>query len=138
MLPDPPYNEEPAHRGQIFECIQREWEAQVVDIRGTATVEAKKADKGDVVNKDDSKQAKSKPKQSTHHSKKKKKDSSSKRIEPLDDNLDEFLSQSQNSQKTADVTPIDPPKKSEETKLKNDPDGCSHRRVDKSPQGSAG
>ena len=46
--------------------------------------------------------------------------------------------QSQNSQKTADVAPIDTPKKSEEAKLKNDPDGSSCRRVDKSPQGSAG
>ena len=68
-----------------------------------------------------------------------KKDSSSKRIEPPHDNLDEYfgLSQSQNSQKTADVTPMDTPKKSEEAKSKNDPDGSSHRRVDKSPQGSA-
>ena len=48
------------------------------------------------------------------------------------------LSQSQNSQETADVTPVDTPKKSEEAKSKNDPDGFSHRRVDKSPQGSVG
>ena len=48
------------------------------------------------------------------------------------------MSQSQNSQETTDVTPIDTPKKSEEAKLKNDPDGSSHRRVDKSPQVSAG
>ena len=104
--------------------------------------EAKEADKGDdgEVDKDDSKQAKPKPKQSTCHPKKKKKDSSSKRIEPPDDNLDEYfgLSQNQNSQETADVTPIDTPKKSEEAKLKNDPDGSSHRRVDKSLQGSTG
>ena len=39
---------------------------------------------------------------------------------------------------TADVTPIDTPKKSEEAKLKNDPDGSSCQRVDKSPRGSAG
>ena len=92
------------------------------------------------VDKDHSKQAKLKPKQSTLHSKKKKKGSSSKRIEPPDDNLDEYfgLSQSQNSQETADVTPVDTPKKSEEAKLKNDPDGSSRRRVDKSPRGSAG
>ena len=69
-----------------------------------------------------------------------KKDSSSKRIEPRNDNLNEFfgLSQSQNSQETADVTPIDTQKKSEEAKSKNDPDGSSCRRVDKSPRGSAG
>ena len=61
-----------------------------------------------------------------------KKDSS-KRIEPLDDNLNEYLglNQSQNSQETADVTPINTPKKSEEAKLKNDPDGSSRKRVDK-------
>ena len=34
--------------------------------------------------------------------------------------------------------PIDTPKKSEEAKSKNDPDGSSHRRVDKSPRCSAG
>ena len=63
-----------------------------------------------------------------------------KRIKPPNDNLNEYFgpSQSQNSQETADVTPIDTPKKSEEAKLKNDPDGSSHRGVDKSPQGSAG
>ena len=37
-----------------------------------------------------------------------------------------------------EVPPIDTPKKSEEAKSKNAPDGSSHRRVDKSPQGSAG
>ena len=73
-----------------------------------------------------------------HHSKKKKKDSSSKKIKPPDDNLDEYFGQHQNSQETADVTSIDTPKKSEEAKSKNDPDGSSHRRVDKSPPGSAG
>ena len=120
MWPDPPNNEEATHQGQIFECIQTEWEAQVVNIGGAAAAEAKEADKYDdiVDDKDESKQAKPKPKQSTCCSKKKKKDSSSKRIEPLDDNLDEYfgLSQSQNSQETADVTPIDTPKKSEEAK----------------------
>ena len=44
----------------------------------------------------------------------------------------------ENSQETADVTPVDTTKKSEEAKLENDPDGSSHRRVDKSPEGSAG
>ena len=29
---DPPNNEEPAHQGQIFECICIEWEAQVTTI----------------------------------------------------------------------------------------------------------
>ena len=59
-----PETEEPAHQGQIFECIRREWEAQVVNIRGAAAAEAEVADKGDdvIVNKQDSKQAKSKPK----------------------------------------------------------------------------
>ena len=89
VWPDPPNDEEPTHQGQIFECIQREWEAQIVDIRGAAVAEAEEADRGDdvVVDKQDSKQAKLKPKQSTHCSKKKE-DSSSKRIEPLNDNLD--------------------------------------------------
>ena len=70
----------------------------------------------------------------------KKKDSSSKRIKPLDDNLNEFFgpSQSQHSQETTDVTPVDTLKKSEKAKSKNDPDGSSHRRVDKSPQDSGG
>ena len=69
----------------------------------------------------------------------KKKKDSSMRIKPLNDNLNEYfgLSQSQNSQKNADVTPVDTPKKSEEVKLKNDPDGSSHRKVDKSPKPSS-
>ena len=64
VWPDPPNDEEPTHQGQILECIQREWEAQVVDIKGAVAAEAEEADKGDdiVVNKDDSKQAKLKPK----------------------------------------------------------------------------
>ena len=59
VWPDPPNNEEPAHQGHIFECIRREWEAQVVDIRGAVATEAEEADKGDyiAVNKDESKQA---------------------------------------------------------------------------------
>ena len=59
---------------------------------------------------------------------------------PPDDNLDEYfsLSQGQNSQGTADATPTETPKKSKGAKLKNDPEGSSHRRVHKSPQGSAG
>ena len=90
--------------------------------------EAEEADKGDdfVVNKNDSNQATLKPKQSTHHSKKKK--DPSKRIEPPDDNLNEYFgqSQSQNSQETDHGTPVDTPEKSEEAKLKNNPD-CSSR-----------
>ena len=60
----------------------------------------------------------------TCSSKKKKKDSSSKRIEPSDDNLNEYfgLSQGQNRQETVDVTPTETPKKSEEVNAKNDPD----------------
>ena len=69
-----------------------------------------------------------------------KEDSSLKRIKSSDDNLDEYfgLNEGQISPETADVTPTKTPKKSEEVKLKNDPDGSSHRRVDRSPQGSAG
>ena len=67
------------------------------------------------------------------------KDSSSKRFEPLNDNLNEYFGQgqSQNSQETADVTPVDTPKKSEEAKSKNDPDGSCCRRVEKSPKPSS-
>ena len=62
-----------------------------------------------------------------------------KKIKPPDDNLDEYFgsSQGQNSQGTADVTPTETPKRSEGAKSKNDPEGSSHRRVHKSPQGSA-
>ena len=59
------------------------------------------------------------------------------RIKPPDDNLDEYFgsSQAQNSQETADVTPTETPKKSEEAKSKNDPDGSSHGRgIDHPPQ----
>ena len=71
--------------------------------------------------------------------KKKDKDSSLKKIEPPDDNLDEYFgsNQSQNSQGTADAAPTETPKKSEGEKSKNDPEGSSHRRVHKSPEGSA-
>ena len=64
VWPDPPNDEEATHQGQIFECIQKEWETQVVNIREAAAAEAKEADKDDdgEVNKDDSKQAKLKPK----------------------------------------------------------------------------
>ena len=64
VWPDPPNDEAATHRGQIFEHIQKEWEAQVVDITEAAAAEAKEADKSnDIgVNKDKSKQAKPKPK----------------------------------------------------------------------------
>ena len=57
-------------------------------------------------------------------------------MEPLDDNLEDYFgpSQSQNSQEMADITPVDTPKKSEEAKLKNNPNGSSHRRVNKPPE----
>ena len=57
VWPDPPNDEEPAHQGQIFKCICKEWEAQVANIKGAVAAEAEVADKGDniVVNQDDSK-----------------------------------------------------------------------------------
>ena len=56
-----------------------------------------------------------------------------------DDNLDEYfsLSQDQNSQGTADVTPTETPKKLEGAKSKIYPKGSSNRRVHNSPRGSA-
>ena len=137
VWPDPQNNEEAVHQGQIFECICKEWEAQITTIKKAAAAEAEKAEGSDKVddaaaNKDDSKPATSKPKQSLCHSKKKP----SKRVEPLDDNLNDYFgpSQSQDSQHTANVTPVDTPKKSEEAKSKNDPDGASRQRVDKPPE----
>ena len=57
-----------------------------------------------------------------------------------DCNLNEYFgsSQDQNSQGTADVTSTKTPKKLEGAKSKNDPEGSSHRRIHKSPRGSAG
>ena len=134
---DPSNDEDAAARGQIFECIQEEWTAQVQNLKEAAAAEAAKADKdGDGrVNKSGSKQTKPKPKQTTHRTKKKEKDSSSKKVEPPDDNLDEYfgLSQDKNSQGTADVTPTETPKKSEGTKLKDDPKDSSHGDVHESP-----
>ena len=136
VWPNAPNDEEATHQGQIFQCIRKEWTAQVQSIRKAATVAAAEADKDDdgEVNKGNSKQAKQKPKRMAC-STKKKKDSSSKKIKPPDYNLDEYfsLNQGQNSQETVDVTPTETPKKSEEVKLKNDPDSSSHRRKDKSP-----
>ena len=64
VWPDPPNDEEPAHQGQIFKCICKEWEAQVTTIKEAVAAEAQEADKVDdaVVNKDDSKPATLKPK----------------------------------------------------------------------------
>ena len=63
VWPDPPNDEEPAHQGQIFECIHKEWEAQVTTIKEAATEEAEEADKVNdaAVNKDDSKLATLRP-----------------------------------------------------------------------------
>ena len=52
-----------------------------------------------------------------------------KRIELLNDYFGP--GQSQNSQETADVTPVDTPEKSYKVRSKNDPDGSSCQRVDK-------
>ena len=64
VWPDPPNDEEATHQGQIFEWIQKEWEAQVVNIRMATAAEAEEVKKGDdgKVNKDDDKQTKLKPK----------------------------------------------------------------------------
>ena len=141
VWPDSPNDEGATQSGQIFDCILKEWEAQVTGIKKAAAEEAEEAEKGDdgKIDKDDDKQAKLKPKQLACCSKKKK-DTSSKKVELLNDNLDEYFgqSQSQNTQKTFDVTPVDTRKRSEEAKLKNNPDGSSHRSVEKLPPGSAG
>ena len=136
---DPPNDEEAAHQGQIFKHIHKEWEAQVTTIKEAAAAEAEEAEEADkaddaMANKDDSKPATMKPKQSVHHLKKKKKPS--QRVEPFNDNLDDYFgpSQSQDSQHTTDIMPVDTPKKSEEAKSKNDPNGSSCRRVDKPPE----
>ena len=64
VWPDSSNDEDATHLGQIFECIQKEWDAQVVDIRKTAAAEAEEAEKGDdgELDKDDNKQTKLKPK----------------------------------------------------------------------------
>ena len=63
VWPDPP-DDESAHRGQIFECIHKEWEAQVTTIKEAAAAEAEEeADKVEdaVADKDDDKLASSRP-----------------------------------------------------------------------------
>ena len=46
VWPNPPYNEESAHRGQIFGHILKEWGTQVTTIIKAAATEAKEeADK---------------------------------------------------------------------------------------------
>ena len=64
VRPDAPNDEEATHQAQIFQCIQKEWTAQVGSKRKAAAAEAAKADKDDdgEVNKGDSKQANLKPK----------------------------------------------------------------------------
>ena len=64
---NPPNDEESTHEGQIFECTQKEWTAQVRNIREAAAAEAAEAAEADKdddgqVNKGDSKKAKPKPK----------------------------------------------------------------------------
>ena len=109
MWPDPPNDGKPAHQGQIFKPIHKEWETQVTIIKEAAAAEAEEEDKVNdaVANKDDSKPATLKPRQSVHGSKKKKKEEEeepSKRTEPLDYYFGP--SQSQNNQETADSTPV--------------------------------
>ena len=64
VWPDPLNDEEAVHRGQIFEHICKEWEAQVTTIKEAAAAEAEEADKVNnaTSDKDDSKLATSKPK----------------------------------------------------------------------------
>ena len=64
VWPDAPKDEDATDQGQILECLQKEWTAQVQNIREAAAAEAAKVDKDDggEVDKDGSKQAKLKPK----------------------------------------------------------------------------
>ena len=138
VWPDPPDDEESVHRGQIFGHILKEWGAQVATIKKAAAAEAKEeADKVEdaAPDKDDDKLTSLKLRQPVCHSKKKKKELPNK-TEPLNDNLDDYFSpsQSQNSQETADITPVNTPQKSGEAKSKNNTDWSSHRRVDKSSE----
>ena len=97
----PPDDEEATNRGEGFGCILIEWQAQVANIKKAATAEAEEAEKGDdEIDKDGNKQAKLNSKWSTHCSKRKQ-GTSSKKVKPLNYNLDEYfgVSQSQKSQK---------------------------------------
>ena len=84
-----------------------------------AASKAAEADKDDggEDDKDENRQTKPKSKRSSHKTAGKQKSSSLKKVELLDNNLDEFfaLSQDKNSQETADVTLTDLPKESEAT-----------------------
>ena len=140
VWPDPPDDEESAQMGQIFKCIRKEWEAQVATIKEAVAAKAEEeADKVEdaATDKDDDKLASLRPRRPVCLSKKKKNNKDPpKRTEPLNDNLNDYFSPSQiqNSQVTADVMPVDTPKKSEEAKSKNDQDGSSFQRVDKSSE----
>ena len=122
----------------INKHIHKQWKAQVTTVKEAVAAEAEEEDKVDdaEANKDDSKLVTSKPKWSIYHSKNNKKKKPSKSIEPLNDNLNDYFgpSQSHNSQKTADIMPVNTPKKSEEAKLKNNLNGSSCRRVDEPPE----
>ena len=64
VWPNPPDNEESAHRGQIFRCILKEWGTQVTTVKKAAAAEAEEeADKVDdaAADKDDKKLTSSKP-----------------------------------------------------------------------------
>ena len=140
VWPDPPNDEDATDRGQIFKCIREEWKVQVKDMREeAAAAEAAKVNKDDggEDDKDNGKQTKSKPKQTSCRTKGKQKSSSSKKVNLPDDNLNEFfgLSLEKNSQETADAASTDPPKKSEETESKDEPKVPA---VDRSHQGSGG
>ena len=122
--------------GPKLKCLQTEWTVQAQNIREAAAEEAAKPNKDDgEVDKDGSKQAKPKPKQTTCKAKGKQKGSSWKKFDLPDNNLDEYfgLSPDKDSQKTADVTPTETPKKTEGAKSKDVPKSASHGGVHISP-----
>ena len=91
-------------------------------MREEAASEADKVNQDNVGedDKDDNKQTKLKPKQSSHKTKGNQQNSSLKKVDIPDDNLDEYFSSSQdkNSQDTADVTLTEALKQSEEAESK--------------------
>ena len=121
VWPNPLDDEDSAHRGQILRCILKEWGSKLPPSRRLQLQKLRRRhDKVEdaAADKDDDKLMSSKPRWLFCHLKKKE---LSKRTEPLDDYFGP--SQSQNSQ---DIMPVDTPKKSEEAKLRNNPDGSSH------------